>query len=520
MSEFNDKVSRKNLFSFLTRYGLALASTALAALGRWSIPWALTPAPYLGFYPAVVVSAALGGVGPGLVATFASLFLVNFVFGHFDIHDHGSMMRQVVWVVASFGVSLLAGMQRTARMRERLQAAQISSVNQTLQGEIAERKQVEDALRRAKDEWERTFDSVPDLVATLDNQCRILRVNEAMARRLGLKTEQCIGLHCYEVIHAASGPPEFCPHVKTMADGCQHAEELHVERFGGDFLVTTTPLLDEKGESFGTVHIAHDITERKRNQETLQRLNDELEMRVAERTAELREKDQILLLQSRQAAMGEMIGNIAHQWRQPLNTLGLTIQQLELFYDLGEFDREFLSKSAARAMHLIHHMSQTIDDFRNYFSPDKEMVQFKASEAIANTLSLMEDSLKNQHIDIEVVTDDDPVIYGYPNEFAQVLLNILINAKDALTERKIDNPRVTVVLGSQGGRAVVTVTDNAGGVAQEILGKIFDPYFTTKGPHQGTGVGLFMSKTIIEKNMGGKLTVSNVAGGARFRIEM
>jgi len=518
MSEFDNRGQRADLLTFLARYGLALASTALAALARWMLPWALTPAPYLGFYPAVVVSAALGGVGPGLVATFSSLYLVNFVFGHFDLHDKGSMARQAVWVIASFGVSLLAGMQRTARMRERRQSAQISSVNQALQLEIAERKLIEGALRHTKDEWERTFDSVPDLIATLDKQHHILRVNEAMARRLGLKAEECVGLACYEVIHATLGPPESCPHTKTMADGCQHAYEIHVDRLGGDFLITTTPLLDEKGEMLGTVHIARDITERKRNEESLRRLNDELEMRVAERTAELREKDQILLLQSRQAAMGEMIGNIAHQWRQPLNTLGLTIQQMELIYDLGELDKEFLTKSAARSMQLIHHMSQTIDDFRNYFSPDKEKVEFKVSETIANTLSLMEDSLKNQQIDVEILTSDDPVIYGYPNEFAQVLLNILINAKDALTERRVEAPRVTIALGCEGGRAVVTVTDNAGGIAQEILGKVFDPYFTTKGPHQGTGVGLFMSKTIIEKNMGGQLTACNVADGAQFKI--
>jgi C4-dicarboxylate-specific signal transduction histidine kinase len=252
----------------------------------------------------------------------------------------------------------------------------------------------------------------------------------------------------------------------------------------------------------------------------LRTLNDKLERRVEERTAELREKDQLLLLQSRQAALGEMIGNIAHQWRQPLNVLGLTIQQLPLFHDLGELTKEFLNQNVNSSMELIQHMSQTIDDFRNYFRPDKEKVRFNVRETIENSLSLLEGSLQNPLITVDIVTKDDPVIYGYRNEFAQVLLSILNNARDALTEREVDDRRVTITIFTEGNRAVVTVADSAGGVPEGIMGKIFDPYFTTKGPQMGTGVGLFMSKTIIEKNMGGRLSVRNTADGAEFRIEV
>jgi CHASE3 domain sensor protein/signal transduction histidine kinase len=261
------------------------------------------------------------------------------------------------------------------------------------------------------------------------------------------------------------------------------------------------------------------IVRENRHREAERSLRDETIERLRA-TEALREKEQMLIQQSRQAAMGEMIGNIAHQWRQPLNTLGLTIQQLSLYHDLGEFTKEFLENSVGKAMQLIQHMSNTIDDFRNYFKPDKEKIEFKVQEAINSTLSLIEDSFKSQHIGVELVTTGDPVIHGYRNEFAQVILNILNNARDVLTEREIRDPKVWLAIGSENGRAVVTIADNAGGVPKEIVDRIFDPYFTTKGPQTGTGVGLFMSKTIIEKNMGGRLTVQNTANGAEFRIKV
>ena len=278
-----------------------------------------------------------------------------------------------------------------------------------------------------------------------------------------------------------------------------------------------TELLSQMGAdvSFALDNIVRET----RRKETERFLRDETIERLRA-TEALREKEQMLIQQSRLAAMGEMIGNIAHQWRQPLNTLGLTIQQLSLYYDLGDFTKEFLNNSVNKSMEVIQHMSQTIDDFRNYFRPDKEKIEFKVQEAINSTLSLIEDSFKNQHIGIELVAKGNPVINGYSNEFAQVALNILNNARDVLTEREIKNPRVTITIGNEGERVVVTIADNAGGIPEEIIGKIFDPYFTTKGPQTGTGVGLFMSKTIIEKNMNGILTVRNTGNGAEFRIEV
>ena len=256
-------------------------------------------------------------------------------------------------------------------------------------------------------------------------------------------------------------------------------------------------------------------------------LREEAERALRSETAErlqaleeLRKNGLLLVQQSRMAAMGEMIGNIAHQWRQPLNHLGLLVQQPPLVYDFGEVNKEFLEINADKSMELIEHMSRTIDDFRNFFKPDKEKVDFRVHDEVVKTLSLVEGSFQERQIVIAVDAQADPLVFGYPNELAQVLLNILMNARDALAEREIELPKVVIAVAAEGKRAVLTVTDNAGGIPEEIIGQIFDPYFTTKGAQAGTGVGLFMSKTIVETNMGGRLSARNVEGGAEFRIEI
>ena len=258
------------------------------------------------------------------------------------------------------------------------------------------------------------------------------------------------------------------------------------------------------------------VAEKQRQLETV---NANLERRVAETVSELRTKDRILIQQGRQAAMGEMISNIAHQWRQPLNVLALIVQELRLTYGSKNFGRESLESSVGKAMELIQHMSQTIEDFRNYFKPDKAKTSFKASQAVAKTLALAEANLKSMAIETEVRVTDDPEIFGYPNEYSQVLLNMLLNSRDAFEANESAGPRtITIEVGSSGAGSLVTVTDNAGGIPEEIMEKIFDPYFTTKGPDKGTGIGLYMAKTIIEKNMNGRLTVRNTGNGAEFRI--
>ncbi|MBT1071059.1 sensor histidine kinase [Pelotalea chapellei] len=249
-------------------------------------------------------------------------------------------------------------------------------------------------------------------------------------------------------------------------------------------------------------------------------LNEILEQRVRDAVKELREKDRILIVQGRQAVMGEMISNIAHQWRQPLNILGLLAQELQMIKQLGDLNSEHIDENVNKTMKVIQQMSKTIDDFRNFFKPDKEKVEFKVLEALDKTLSVIEERFKKDLIQTDVERTGDPVVIGYPGEFTQVLLNILINSRDALIARNVDSPKICIKVFEERSKTVVTIIDNAGGIPEEIIDKVFEPYFTTKGPEQGTGIGLFMCKTIIEKNMNGTLSVCNVKDGALFRIEV
>jgi PAS domain S-box-containing protein len=276
-----------------------------------------------------------------------------------------------------------------------------------------------------------------------------------------------------------------------------------------------------------TETLEREVAERKTAQEALagkrlelETLNQTLEQRVSNAVGELRNKDQLMISQSRLAVMGEMISFIAHQWRAPLNNLGLVMQSVRQEYGANQMTPEQMALYVEKGMELINFMSQTIDDFRYFFRTDKIKRPFSVKESISRAMSLVQASLKDNNIAIAVDAEDDCQIEGYSNEFAQALLNLIGNARDALLERGVAEPLIRVRLFRENGGAVLTVSDNGGGIRDAIIDRIFEPYFTTKGESKGSGIGLFMAKTIIEKNMGGRLSVRNVNGGAEFRIDL
>jgi len=250
----------------------------------------------------------------------------------------------------------------------------------------------------------------------------------------------------------------------------------------------------------------------------IEELNRSLEVRVQEEVLKNLEKDQLLIQQSKMAAMGDMMGNIAHQWRQPLNTLAISIQDIEEAFLFDDLNEEYISNFTKLSMDNIAYMSKTIDDFRNFFKPSKRKEVFKIKLSIEDILQIVETQLKNNNIDITLKGDDYKVI-GYPNEFKQVIINLTNNAKDAILDNQLQNGRIEIEIEKYSDEFIkITVKDNGGGVPIDILNKVFEPYFTTKEGNKGTGIGLYMSKTIIEENMKGKLILENIENGAEFSI--
>jgi signal transduction histidine kinase len=247
----------------------------------------------------------------------------------------------------------------------------------------------------------------------------------------------------------------------------------------------------------------------------------QLEEKVRIEVEKNREKDQLMIRQSRNAAMWEMMGNIAHQWRQPINALGLILQDLKDAYRFGELDEAYVDKANINGMKIIDNMSKTIDDFRDFFRPNKEMNRFSVKSVCEDALGIIGGSLRHNTIKVISTYEDEGVVEGFPNEFSQVVLNVLSNAQYELEKRRpVGEREIHISLSCRHGIIELVLADNAGGISDELLGKIFDPYFTTKEQGEGTGIGLYMSKMIIEKNMDGKLYARNTAEGAEFVITM
>ena len=263
-------------------------------------------------------------------------------------------------------------------------------------------------------------------------------------------------------------------------------------------------------------HLAAIAVERAEAEVVMKRLNEVLEQRVQEEVAKNREKDHLLIQQSRLAAMGEMVHNIAHQWRQPINALSLILANLKDAYTFGELTEEEMEHQVGVGNRLIQRMSTTIDDFRNFFKPNKEKKAFPLQMAVDEVRSILGSSLSNHNISLEEELEAGVAVYGYPNELFQVLLNIVNNSRDAIVERRVPSGAIRIVTQREGNQGVVRVIDNGGGIPPEVLPKVFDPYFTTKD--KGTGIGLYMSKMIVEGNMEGRLEVRNVEGGAEFAL--
>lgn len=247
---------------------------------------------------------------------------------------------------------------------------------------------------------------------------------------------------------------------------------------------------------------------------------DDLEFKIQAEITRRTDQEKLLIQQSKLAAMGNMIGNIAHQWRQPLSELNAILMNIETKYKFNDFNEEFIETSVSKCNKITAHMSNTINDFQNFFKPSKTKENFNVVEACQKASTILKSSLKHHNIKFECLFKEEKEVFGYPNEFSQAFLNILSNAKDVLIQREVANPFIKVSISSGKKYVLIKVEDNGGGIEEKNLERIFEPYFTTKHAKQGTGIGLYMSKTIIEGNMDGFLVAQNIENGALFTIKL
>jgi len=244
----------------------------------------------------------------------------------------------------------------------------------------------------------------------------------------------------------------------------------------------------------------------------------ELQKKIKKEIAKNKEQQLLMVQQNRLAQMGEMIAMIAHQWRQPLNNLALANQLLISKYKKNRLDDRAVDYFKVNSKKQIDLMSTTIDDFRNFFKSEKDRQSFCVNSVIESILEMTQAMYTTDKIKINFLTTESYFSYGYPNDLGQAILNIINNAKDALVESDIEEKSIDISIEKVDKEIVISIVDNAGGIPQEIMEKIFDPYFTTKDSKNGTGLGLYMTKMIIQDKFNAKITVTNIDKGANFKI--
>ncbi len=378
---------------------------------------------------------------------------------------------------------------------------ELTGISEDLRWNISKRKEVET--------YYQTLFNVANDAILLSKGLQYVECNEKALEMFGFPRAEVVGKNMLDF------SPEFQPNGRESRELAQkivdiaNAGEQHF--FEWTFLrADGTEFAAEVGLKI--LHLDNQDLTLSSIRDISKRVNAEKQLRQAQKMA----------------AMGEMLGAIAHQWRQPLNTLSTYIASLQAAYHNNRINKDFVEKLTAEADSQIQFMSKTIDDFRHFFRPSKNKVPFDVIEAVSSAVKLMQAQLKQSEIDLKIKYDDIKgplIVNGYQSEFVHVLVNILANARDAIEERLQEEAESTLRLidievASHGGEVIIRVKDHGRGIPKQLLAKIFDPYFTTKGTLSGAGIGLYMAKIIVEKEMSGVLSAKNIKDGAQFTIRL
>ncbi|DAB27830.1 MAG: PAS domain-containing sensor histidine kinase [Sulfurimonas sp. RIFOXYD12_FULL_33_39] len=384
-----------------------------------------------------------------------------------------------------------------------------------------------------------------NIISKTDVNGIITFVNDEFCNISGYTKDELIGQNHNIVRHPDVDDEKF----KYLWETIKHKNIFkdtvkNLAKNGTTFYVNTTiiPILDKNENIVEFVAIRYDVTKEVALREELlkkereyEELNKSLEKRVQEQTKELQElnqtlekrvrdeiaknedKQRVMFWQSRHASLGQMLANIAHQWRQPLTELSLAMFNIKKALQNEQADN--VTKFYDESKNIIKNMSETIDDFTNFFSPDKEKYYFNISESIRESIGLLESVINDEMIIIKTEFNDIKVL-GITNELTQVIINLINNSKDAFIHNSILLREINITTKKERDFAVIEVHDNAGGISKENIEKIFEPYFTTKHKSRGTGLGLFMSKMICEQGLNGTLDVKSKKNTTTFSIKI
>jgi len=346
-----------------------------------------------------------------------------------------------------------------------------------------------------------------NIVSKTDCDGIITFVNEEFCKISGYTKDELIGQNHNIVRHPDADAKKFKELWDTIKEKKIYKDTVkNLARDGSTFYVNTTviPILDEKEEIKEFIAIRYDVT------------NEMLyKQQVADEIAKNKIKQKAMLTQARHASLGQMLGNIAHQWRQPLTELNLNLYNMKRSVgDLQKIDEYF-----TQSKEIIKSMSNTIDDFTNFFTPDREVKTFDISLSINEAVKLLDERLSKSMIEISLELNDAKVI-GVVNELTQVIVNLLNNSADAFELNGVLLRQIDIECKNDKENVIIKVIDNAGGINKKNIERVFEPYFTTKHQRSGTGLGLFMSKMICEQGMGGSIEVSSKKAHTNFSITL
>lgn len=376
-----------------------------------------------------------------------------------------------------------------------------------------------------------TVEQSPISIVITDLEGSIEFVNPKFSEITGYTLEEAIGKNPRILKSEKTLPAVHKELWATIKNGGIWEGELINRKKNGDFFTESAkiaPFKNKHGQITHYLAFKEDITSRKQVEEELQRLNLSLLARIDEETGQRMKQERLMANQARLVAMGEMIGAIAHQWRQPLATLAMIVQRMHAVGCRQVLTGEEIEEFKNNAMRQIKYMSETIEEFSGFYSKDKRAEQFSPIKCINDAVRLFETQFTSNNIIVTIHAHDnlDLLAPGFPNEFKQVILNLLGNARDAILESRIirgnhEQGRIEIdIFINEERKLIIDIGDNGCGIPDSIVNRIFDPYFTTKEESGGTGIGLYMSRMIMLESLGGFLKLQKAENGAVFRIKL